>query len=47
MTKGLAKENMPTGTTVLDVHDIEENIWDPILGMKGKIDTTLKVRRFV
>lgn len=29
---------------VLSVEDIEENIWSPRLGMKGKIDLTVKVR---
>ncbi|PIO69052.1 DNA replication factor Dna2 [Teladorsagia circumcincta] len=27
----------------LDVHDIEENIWLPQLGLKGKVDATLEV----
>ena len=29
---------------VQDVPDIEENIWSPMFGLKGKIDATLRVR---
>lgn len=29
------------------VHDIEENIWMPALGLKGKIDVSLEVRLFI
>ncbi|PIO73283.1 DNA replication factor Dna2 [Teladorsagia circumcincta] len=28
----------------LEVHDIEENIWVPQLGLKGKVDATLEVK---
>lgn len=29
---------------ILSVQDIEENIWLPNLGIKGKVDVTVKVR---
>ncbi|CAI4232763.1 unnamed protein product [Auanema sp. JU1783] len=32
---------MPTGNSIEEVHDIEENVWEPLLGIKGKIDATL------
>lgn len=28
--------------TIIDVADIEENIWAPRLGIKGKVDVTVK-----
>lgn len=30
--------------TVCAIHDIEENIWAPGLGMKGKVDVTVEVK---
>ncbi|VDM70907.1 unnamed protein product [Strongylus vulgaris] len=47
------QENIPGGTSyhsnnascfIQKVHDIEENIWVPQLGIKGKVDVTLKVK---
>ncbi|CAB3403912.1 unnamed protein product [Caenorhabditis bovis] len=35
---------LPTKSTISEVFDIEDNIWDPILGVKGKVDLTLKVK---
>ncbi|XP_060698287.1 DNA replication ATP-dependent helicase/nuclease DNA2 isoform X2 [Hemiscyllium ocellatum] len=32
------------GITVLDIEDIEENIWSPRFGLKGKIDVTASVK---
>ncbi|KJH45955.1 DNA replication factor Dna2 [Dictyocaulus viviparus] len=29
---------------LLKVHDIEENIWSPQLGMKGKVDVTIEIK---
>ena len=29
---------------IVRIEDIEENLWDPMLGLKGKIDVTVKVR---
>lgn len=29
---------------ILSIQDIEENIWLPNLGIKGKVDVTVKVR---
>ena len=37
------KSPLITGSTVDGVADIEENVWMPLLGIKGKIDVTLKV----
>uniref|UniRef100_W6NC95 DNA replication factor Dna2 domain containing protein n=1 Tax=Haemonchus contortus TaxID=6289 RepID=W6NC95_HAECO len=45
------QHNMPQGkshksttaNSITNVHDIEENIWVPQLGLKGKIDATLEV----
>uniref|UniRef100_A0A1I7XPN4 DNA replication ATP-dependent helicase/nuclease n=1 Tax=Heterorhabditis bacteriophora TaxID=37862 RepID=A0A1I7XPN4_HETBA len=36
-------QSLPTTSFVTEVHDIEENIWLPQLGIKGRIDVTLKV----
>ncbi|CAJ0581595.1 unnamed protein product, partial [Mesorhabditis spiculigera] len=36
---------LPSGATVSQVADIEENIWLPKLGIKGKIDATLRVQK--
>ena len=30
--------------TISAVHDIEENIWTPRLGIKGKVDVTVEVK---
>jgi DNA replication ATP-dependent helicase Dna2 len=30
--------------TICAIHDIEENIWTPQLGMKGKVDVTVEVK---
>jgi hypothetical protein len=30
--------------TICAIHDIEENIWAPGLGMKGKVDVTVEVK---
>lgn len=28
------------------VHDIEENVWSPLFGLKGKIDATVRVTQY-
>ncbi|VDN25682.1 unnamed protein product [Cylicostephanus goldi] len=47
------QSNIPGGSSypsnnaayqITKVHDIEENIWDPQLGIKGKIDVTLETK---
>lgn len=38
-----SQRRLPTGSLVEEVHDIEENIWSPRLGLKGKIDVSFKV----
>jgi DNA replication ATP-dependent helicase Dna2 len=30
--------------TICAIHDIEENIWAPKLGIKGKVDVTVEVK---
>jgi DNA replication ATP-dependent helicase Dna2 len=30
--------------TISAIHDIEENIWAPRLGIKGKVDVTVEVK---
>lgn len=30
--------------TICAIHDIEENIWVPELGLKGKVDVTVEVK---
>jgi DNA replication ATP-dependent helicase Dna2 len=30
--------------TICAIHDLEENIWTPQLGMKGKVDVTVEVK---
>lgn len=32
------------GLAVTDIEDVEENIWSPRLGVKGKIDVTVKIK---
>ena len=40
-------DNLPleNGITIKEVHDIEDNIWSPTIGMKGKIDVSFKTRQ--
>ncbi|KAJ1358152.1 hypothetical protein KIN20_016476 [Parelaphostrongylus tenuis] len=38
---------LSASTHLSRVHDIEETIWSPQLGMKGKIDVTMEVRILV
>lgn len=35
--------NLPFAGQIDEIQDIEENIWSPRLGLKGKIDVTVKV----
>lgn len=37
-----AKKNTWEGS-IIEIYDIEENVWSPSLGMKGKIDITMEV----
>lgn len=37
-------EPLPTGSLIESIADIEENIWDPLIGIKGKVDVSVKVR---
>ncbi|KAH9525419.1 Tripartite DNA replication factor [Bulinus truncatus] len=37
------KEKQSMDVMVKEIHDIEENIWSPRFGLKGKIDMTVKV----
>jgi hypothetical protein len=36
---------LENGMTIEGVHDIEDNIWSPTIGVKGKIDVTFKTRQ--
>ena len=36
-------DNFDDGSTLVSVTDIEESLWDPIIGIKGKVDVTLQV----
>ena len=42
-----ASKNQPDPSVwpgrILDVEDVEENIWSPRLGVKGKVDLTIRV----
>ncbi|GMS84708.1 hypothetical protein PENTCL1PPCAC_6883 [Pristionchus entomophagus] len=40
---GIDEKRMEGGAIIREVHDIEENIWMPALGLKGKIDVSLEV----
>ncbi|XP_072334880.1 DNA replication ATP-dependent helicase/nuclease DNA2 isoform X1 [Scyliorhinus torazame] len=40
----LNKLDSVCGITVFDIEDIEENIWSPRFGLKGKIDVTASVK---
>ncbi|XP_051883395.1 DNA replication ATP-dependent helicase/nuclease DNA2 [Pristis pectinata] len=40
----LIKSDSACGITVLDIEDVEENIWSPRFGLKGKIDVTASVK---
>ncbi|XP_067908486.1 DNA replication ATP-dependent helicase/nuclease DNA2 isoform X2 [Heterodontus francisci] len=42
--RGLNRPESLCGITVLDIEDIEENIWSPRFGLKGKIDVTAHVK---
>ncbi|XP_078421971.1 DNA replication ATP-dependent helicase/nuclease DNA2 isoform X2 [Cetorhinus maximus] len=42
--RDLNKLDSVCGITVLDIEDIEENIWSPRFGLKGKIDVTARVK---
>ncbi|CAI2340965.1 unnamed protein product [Caenorhabditis sp. 36 PRJEB53466] len=39
------RELLPSKSELLEVHDIEENIWDPRLGLKGKVDVTMRTKQ--
>uniref|UniRef100_A0A8R1IXI2 Dna2 domain-containing protein n=1 Tax=Caenorhabditis japonica TaxID=281687 RepID=A0A8R1IXI2_CAEJA len=39
------KEPLPSKSVLLEVHDIEENIWDSRLGLKGKVDVTMRTKK--
>ena len=39
-----AKSGCSTPISVTELHDIEENIWSPQFGLKGKIDATVEVK---
>uniref|UniRef100_A0A158R4F8 DNA helicase n=1 Tax=Syphacia muris TaxID=451379 RepID=A0A158R4F8_9BILA len=36
---------LPDGTVIADVVDIEESLWDPIIGIKGKVDVSIQVKK--
>ncbi|EGT51512.1 hypothetical protein CAEBREN_07745 [Caenorhabditis brenneri] len=38
------REPLPSKSELLEVYDIEENIWDYKLGLKGKIDVTMRTK---
>ncbi|UMM17699.1 hypothetical protein L5515_014120 [Caenorhabditis briggsae] len=38
------REPLPSKSQLLEVHDIEENIWDSKLGLKGKVDVTMRTK---
>uniref|UniRef100_UPI00398EB479 DNA replication ATP-dependent helicase/nuclease DNA2 isoform X2 n=1 Tax=Pristiophorus japonicus TaxID=55135 RepID=UPI00398EB479 len=42
--RDLVRPDSVSGITVLDIEDIEENIWSPRFGLKGKIDVTATVK---
>ena len=45
MSKWIQKHCLPNDTLhVLEVQDIEENIWSPRFGVKGKVDLTVEVK---
>ncbi|GMR37101.1 hypothetical protein PMAYCL1PPCAC_07296, partial [Pristionchus mayeri] len=37
------QKRMEGGAMIREIHDIEENIWMPAIGLKGKIDVSLEV----
>lgn len=39
------REPLPSKSELLEVHDIEENIWDTKLGLKGKVDVTMQTKQ--
>ncbi|CAD6193808.1 unnamed protein product [Caenorhabditis auriculariae] len=41
---GYTPKELPSGSSVTEVEDIEETIWDPLIGVKGKVDVTVKTR---
>ncbi|XP_059803256.1 DNA replication ATP-dependent helicase/nuclease DNA2 isoform X1 [Hypanus sabinus] len=40
----LIKSDSACAITILDIEDVEENIWSPRFGLKGKIDVTAAVK---
>ncbi|KAF1765602.1 hypothetical protein GCK72_005554 [Caenorhabditis remanei] len=38
------REQLPSKSELLEVYDIEENIWDSKLGLKGKVDVTMRTK---
>ncbi|XP_069756973.1 DNA replication ATP-dependent helicase/nuclease DNA2 isoform X2 [Narcine bancroftii] len=40
----LIKSDSACNVTILDIEDVEENIWSPRFGLKGKIDVTASVK---
>lgn len=37
-------QDSPTHVTLTELVDIEENVWSPRFGLKGKIDLTARIR---
>uniref|UniRef100_V9K7U5 DNA replication ATP-dependent helicase/nuclease n=1 Tax=Callorhinchus milii TaxID=7868 RepID=V9K7U5_CALMI len=42
--RNLSRQDAMSSITVTDIEDIEENIWSPRFGIKGKIDVTASVK---
>lgn len=43
-SNGGKTEDVSSNIEVVDILDIEENIWSPRFGLKGKIDVTARVK---
>ncbi|XP_075361450.1 DNA replication ATP-dependent helicase/nuclease DNA2 isoform X2 [Mycteria americana] len=44
LSSGEKTEDFPSKIEIVDILDIEENIWSPRFGLKGKIDVTARVK---
>lgn len=44
-TKFQVDNGIGGSTTIVDVHDIEDNYYSPKYGLKGKLDSTVIIRR--
>ncbi|PKU30560.1 hypothetical protein llap_19136 [Limosa lapponica baueri] len=44
LSSGEKKEDISSKIEIVDILDIEENIWSPRFGLKGKIDVTARVK---